>query len=119
MDRPRFSRSRGARKGDATFLEIILGHHGRNRASATALAFVTYSLVPYLGILFCPGAVLMGIIGWFTSYRNPERAGRGAARASIFFGLFILGGQIFLWWLLYKIPAWAAVNPGRATGPPF
>src|SRR5215211_5768460 len=44
-----------------------------NGASTTALAFVTYALVPYLGILFCPGAVLMGGVGLYNSYRAPER----------------------------------------------
>ena len=36
----------------------------RNVAS-TARAFATYSLVPYLGILFCPGALLVGGFGIF------------------------------------------------------
>ncbi len=31
--------------------------------AATARAFATYSLVPYLGILFCPGAVVVGTVG--------------------------------------------------------
>ena len=30
-----------------------------NGASTTALAFATYALVPYLGILFCPGALAL------------------------------------------------------------
>jgi hypothetical protein len=79
-----------------------------NGASTTALAFVTYALVPYLGILFCPGAVLAGVIGLYNSYRAPERGGRRASYIGLFAGFIILCIQIFLWWILYKIPEWSA-----------
>jgi hypothetical protein len=84
----------------------------------TAQAFVTYSLVPYLGILFCPGALLMGIAGCVISYR--DRARRRSSWATLLAGVVILAIQVFLWWLLYKIPAWSLTEPaGRATGPAF
>ncbi|HEY6659645.1 MAG TPA: hypothetical protein VI031_00840, partial [Pyrinomonadaceae bacterium] len=38
----------------------------------TARAFAIYSLVPYLGILFCPGAVLLGTVGVVQSYRSDQ-----------------------------------------------
>jgi hypothetical protein len=82
----------------------------RNNASQTALAFVTYALVPYLGILFCPGAVLMGGIGLVRSWRVPDVGGRRASYAGVVFGVMILGVQIFLWWILYKMPHWAQAN---------
>lgn len=82
----------------------------RNQASQTALAFVTYALVPYLGILFCPGAVLMGGIGLVRSLRVPDVGGRRASYAGLFFGVMILCLQIFLWWILYKVPHWAQGN---------
>lgn len=78
-----------------------------NGASTTALAFVTYALVPYLGILFCPGAILIGGVGLLKSRRSPERGGRRASMASIILGLVILCVQLFLWWILYKVPQWA------------
>jgi hypothetical protein len=78
----------------------------KNGASTTALAFVTYALVPYLGILFCPGAVLMGGIGLYKSYRAPERGGRRASSLGVMFGLLIFCAQLFLWWILYKVPQW-------------
>lgn len=78
-----------------------------NGASTTALAFVTYALVPYLGILFCPGALLMGGIGLYHSYRAPERGGRKASYLGLGLGLLIFCAQLFLWWILYKIPEWA------------
>jgi hypothetical protein len=79
-----------------------------NGASTTALAFVTYALVPYLGILFCPGALLMGGVGLYNSYRAPERGGRRASYIGISLGLLIFCAQLFLWWILYKIPEWTA-----------
>lgn len=78
-----------------------------NSASTTALAFVTYSLVPYLGILFCPGAIVMGGLGLLNWHRAPQRGGRRASYASIILGLVILCVQILLWWILYKVPQWA------------
>ena len=91
-----------------------------NGAPATAVAFVTYSLIPYLGILFCPGAVVMGIIGWLTSHGSSENDARRASSACTLAGLLVLGVQVFLWWLLYKVPSWAGINEAvGATGPPF
>ena len=79
----------------------------RNGASATALAFATYALVPYLGILFCPGAVVMGGLGLIRAVRVPHLGGRNASYAGIGFGIVIFSAQIFLWWILYKAPQWA------------
>jgi len=73
-----------------------------------AFAFVTYALVPYLGILFCPGALLFGGVGLVRAWRAPQ-AGH-AARASalgIALGLLVLCAQLLLWWILYKVPEWA------------
>ncbi|HMF55517.1 MAG TPA: hypothetical protein VK619_04095 [Pyrinomonadaceae bacterium] len=84
----------------------IFQRQNRNGASTTALAFVTYSLVPYLGILFCPGAVLVGSWGFVQSVRATDLGGRRAAYTSIILGVVILGAQLFLWWILYKIPQW-------------
>ena len=79
----------------------------QNGASAVARAFATYALIPYLGILFCPGAVLMGSLGLARSYRMPAVGGRGGAYVSIVAGVVLLVAQIVLWWILYKIPEWA------------
>jgi hypothetical protein len=79
----------------------------QNRSNAIARAFAIYALVPYLGILFCPGAVVMGTIGLAQSYRIPAVGGRVGSYLSIGAGLLLLGIQLFLWWLLYKVPKWA------------
>ena len=78
-----------------------------NNALATARAFVIYSLVPYLGILFCPGAVLMGSLAVVRSYYSPEVGGRNSSYLIIAIAALVLGVQLLLWWLLYKIPKWA------------
>lgn len=81
-----------------------LFEENKNSASSTAWAFVVYSLVPYIGILFCPGAILMGGVGIFVSYRKPYLGGARTSVCSILLGFVVLGIQIFLWWLLYIIP---------------
>ena len=85
----------------------------RNGASTTALAFTTYALVPFLGILFVPGAVLAGATGLVYSYYAPHRGGRRAALASVIFGLVILGVQVLLWWVIVNVPEWS--NPGTGN----
>ena len=76
--------------------------------AATARAFATYALVPYLGILFCPGAVLVGSFGIMRSYRGEGNEGaRTNCYVSIVLGFLILIIQLLLWWILYKVPIWA------------
>lgn len=81
-----------------------LFEENKNGASETAWAFAVYSMVPYLGILFCPGAVLMGGVGLVVSQRNPDLGGGRISAFSIAGGFLIFGFQILLWWLLYYIP---------------
>lgn len=81
-----------------------------NGASATARAFATYSLVPYLGILFCPGALLMGGLGVIRSYSLPAGLGRRTSYLSIVVGLTVFCVQLFLWWILYQTPEWAQLG---------
>jgi hypothetical protein len=78
--------------------------------AATARAFATYSLVPYLGIVFCPGAVLLGTLGVVKSYRSHQvssESGRRVYYASTITGAVVLAIQLLLWWLLYQVPTWA------------
>jgi hypothetical protein len=78
--------------------------------AATARAFATYSLVPYLGIVFCPGAVVLGTVGVVKSYRARQVSGDSARRVyytSTIVGVVVLAVQLFLWWVLYQAPMWA------------
>ena len=81
-----------------------------NGLPGTARAFATYSLVPYLGIVFCPGAVLLGTVGVVRSYRSEKTNGdsaRGVCYVSTIVGVVVLAIQLLLWWILYKVPIWA------------
>ena len=79
----------------------------KSSLAATAQAFATYSLVPYLGILFCPGAVLVGSVGVVRSYRANGATDRATCYASLVIGLVVLAVQSLLWWILYKVPVWS------------
>ncbi len=78
----------------------------------TARAFATYSLVPYLGILFCPGAVVVGTLGVVRSYRSERTdrtdGGRFVCYVSTIVGVIVLVIQLLLWWIMYRVPSWAA-----------
>ena len=79
-----------------------------NGLAATARAFATYSLVPYLGILFCPGAVVVGTVGVVRSYSSPQMAAaRTACYQSTTIGVVVSVAQLLLWWILYRVPEWA------------
>ena len=76
----------------------------------TARAFATYSLVPYLGIVFCPGAVLLGTLGVIRAHSSDKTNGdpaRGVCYASTIVGVVVLAVQLLLWWILYQVPRWA------------
>lgn len=83
----------------------------RSGVSATALAFVTYALVPYLGILFCPGAVVLGGLGLLRSRRTRHAHTRRDSAVSVALGLAIFCVQLLLWWILYKVPEWSRNAP--------
>lgn len=76
-------------------------------SASTAMAFVTYALVPYLGILFCPGALLMGTIAFVRAGHTPQPGDRRRAATSIVLAILLLGVHILLWWILYKVPEWS------------
>lgn len=91
--------------------DVLFAVNG-NGASTTALAFVAYSLVPYIGIIFCPGALLMGGLGLMRAYRSPHVGGRSTSAMSIVLGVVVFGAQLLLWWILYKVPEWTQQPPG-------
>ena len=87
-------------KGEVMFLG------NRDGVTSSAFAFVAYALVPYLGILFCPGALLFGGVGLVRSLRSPNTRARRDSALGLALGILILCAQLLLWWILYKVPEW-------------
>ena len=101
--RPSRSLTRGRRDGMPT--RSIGG------VTATARAFATYALVPYIGIIFCPGALLLGFVGYLRASRSQHPQGRREAVVSVAAGIVVLCAQVALWWVLYKVPEWSRQSP--------
>jgi drug/metabolite transporter (DMT)-like permease len=77
----------------------------------TAKAFATFSLVPYLGIIFCPAAVVLGAVGIVRSRRSSQVGDSSVSfYVSTIVGLGVLGIQIWFWWILYHVPIWASLD---------
>jgi hypothetical protein len=89
----------------------LMPRRNESGAAATAMAFVVYALVPYLGILFCPGALFFGGVGLVRAWRAPQEGHARASAWSLALGLLVLCAQLLLWWILYKVPGWARQAP--------
>jgi hypothetical protein len=79
-------------------------HRNRNYASDTAWACIVYSIVPYLGIIFIPFAVVTSAVGYYASARRPYHGGRRSAVIYMSLSFVILAIQLILWSLFYFIP---------------
>ncbi len=101
---PKWVRARRKPLRAGTASQKVIFPHNVNAATATALAFLLYSLVPYFGILFCPGAIVMGGIGLFQMRGAPTEACRPASAFVILTGLLLFCVQALLWLLLYRVP---------------
>lgn len=95
------ARGRTAARADMLFEKNL------NNAAHTAAAFVVYALVPYLGILFCPGALVMGGVGLLRARRAPHLGGQRTSMTSIVLGLLLFVAHLLLWWILFKVPEWS------------
>ena len=84
--------------------QLDLFDQKKNTMSETAWACVVYSMVPYLGMLFIPFAVITGGLGYAVAIRQPHLGGRRLAVICVGTSLVILALQLLLWWLLYLIP---------------
>lgn len=70
----------------------------QNTATVVALAFVCFSLVPFIGILFCPCAIVMGGVGLLKAWLVQGMGGARLAVCCIVFGFLLAGAQVLLWW---------------------
>ena len=64
-------------------------------------ACAVYSLVPFVGIVFVPVALLFGAAALI---RRSEASNERRTLNAMLFSVFVLAGQIVLWRLLYLIP---------------
>lgn len=71
-----------------------------NTSAAIALVLICSSLVPFIGILFCPLAVFAGGLGLFESWLVPRVGGQRLAVCCIGFGFLIAGAQVLLFRLI-------------------
>jgi hypothetical protein len=78
----------------------------RNSAAALALAGIVYALIPFLGIIFCPGAIVCGMMGAVRARRSFAMDGWRASLFSIVAGVVIFCAQVWLWMILRNIPHW-------------
>lgn len=70
----------------------------------SALVVVILTFVPFIDILFCPCAVVLGAANLRRAHL--VRAARGGTRVAVFSiacGVLAFGAQSFLWWVLYLL----------------
>ena len=72
--------------------------------SDTAWACTVYSMVPYLGILFIPVAVVIGGFSFVKAHRAGDERIARTALMSVMVSIALVMIQLVLWWLLYLIP---------------
>jgi hypothetical protein len=68
-----------------------------NVAAGVALVLIFSALVPFIGILFCPLAIMAGGFGLFEARVVPRTGGARLAASCIVFGFIIAGAQVLLW----------------------
>lgn len=84
--------------------QVSLFEKSASPALDSAWAFLVYAMVPYLGVLFIPGAFLMAAYCLVKALiaANPQMIKNSLA--CIFLSVLIFSAQILLWWLFYAIP---------------
>jgi hypothetical protein len=82
----------------------VLFEENKNSLSEIGWAFTVYSLVPYIGILFVPCAIICSFLAINYAAKNPELGGRKLAVHSLIASFIVLFVQLILWYLLFLIP---------------
>jgi hypothetical protein len=72
--------------------------------TASAFAFVTYSVVPFLGLLFCPFALCLGLCCLLRPTASPQRTDLRRPLMAMGLAVLVTGVQTFLWWALVNVP---------------
>ena len=75
-----------------------------NTAAEMAWACAVYAMIPYLGIIFTPFAVIFGSLGLYKGFYEKNRSGYRRSLQSVIFSVILFFIHVFLWWLLYAVP---------------
>lgn len=81
-----------------------LFEHDEPLTSRVAWACTVYSMVPYLGVIFVPFALLLGSFDYVKDRRGRVPGSGRSAIVPLALSVFVLAVQILLWSLLYIIP---------------
>ena len=81
-----------------------LFHIRRPLTSSFAWACTVYSMVPYLGVLFVPFALVLGSFDYLKDRRGSEPGSGRTTIVPLALSVFLLAVQLMLWSLLYIIP---------------
>jgi hypothetical protein len=76
-------------------------------SSRSAFACNIYSMVPFIGVVFLPIALVFGSVGYIRARRAGNKSDLRFGVGSLVLTLAVAGVQVFLWWLLYIVPRWA------------
>lgn len=78
----------------------------RNEPTAHAYVLMAYALMPYVGIFFCPAAVVCGAVGLRRAGRERHPAAEREAERSIVYAILLFGAHSLLWLVSYGLTEW-------------
>ncbi|MCA1615728.1 MAG: hypothetical protein LC800_16830 [Acidobacteria bacterium] len=80
--------------------------HRRNAPTARAYVLMAYALVPFVGIVLCPAAVVCGAVGLRRAGRERHPAAAREAGQSIVYAVLLTGAQALLWLISFGLTGW-------------
>jgi hypothetical protein len=75
----------------------------QDTVTAFAFAFVTFSIVPFMGVLFCPAALLLGVFCMLRRLGQPLRLRSNRPMIALALAILVSTVQIGLWWMLVNV----------------
>ena len=78
----------------------------RNEQTARGYVFLAYSLLPFVGVIFCACAVACCAAGLRDAKINKCVAEVAVARRGFAYAVLITGAQALLWLFVFTIPIW-------------
>ena len=78
----------------------------RNGPTESAYVLITYALMPYVGVVFCPAAAVCGAVGMRRARRERHPAAEREAEQSVAYAILLFGAQALLWGFMFLAPLW-------------